>query len=80
MKIFHKFDENKDSFLDKNEYKKCVKSSKIKITDEEIELMMQSAGKAKQGFMKLDEFISHFYSILRFIRIGIVLEKLAGTP
>ena len=66
--------------MDKNEYKKCVKSSKIKITDEEIELMMQGANKAKNGAIKLEEFIAHFYSILRFIRIGIALEKLAATP
>jgi len=66
--------------LDKNEYKKCVKSSKIKITDEEIELMMQCANKAKNGAIKLEEFIDHFYSILRFIRIGVSLEKLAATP
>ena len=62
------------------EYKKCVKASKIRITDEEIELMMQSASKSKNATIKLEEFIAHFYSILRFIRIGVALEKLAGTP
>lgn len=71
---------NKDNLLDKNEYKKCVKSSRIKITDEEIELMMQNVSKSKEGFIKLDEFISHFYSVLRFMRINVALEKLSRTP
>lgn len=63
-----------------NEYKKCVKASKIRITDEEIELMMQGASKSQKGKMKLEEFIAHFYSVLKFIRIGVALEKLAATP
>jgi hypothetical protein len=42
--------------------------------------MMQSASKSKNQTVKLEEFIAHFYSILRFIRIGVALEKLAGTP
>lgn len=71
---------NKDNLLDKNEYKKCVKSSRIRITDEEIELMMQNASKSKEGFIKLDEFISHSYSVLRFMRINVALEKLSRTP
>lgn len=77
--IFHKFDENKDNLLDKNEYKKCLRLSKIKLSEEEIELLWQSGHKKDNEGLDIEEFCLHFYSLLRFLRNNVALEKLALT-
>lgn len=65
--------------MDKNEYKKCLKQSRLKMSEEEVEYSWQTARKNKDGLIELEEFNTHFYGMLRHMRINVALEKLASV-
>ena len=49
------------------------------MSEEEIEYSWQTARKNGEGMIELEEFNSHFYNMLRYIRINVALEKLTAV-
>ena len=58
-KQFVKFDKNKDGFISTKEFKTCLeKTTKTKLTQEQIEKIMRNSDKNGDGRIDYDEFIS----------------------
>jgi len=74
--LFAKFDVDRNKKLDKKEYKKVLQALDLKLTDTEIEAMMQIADKNRDGFIDPEEFHEHFYYLIKVMRKNMALHNI----
>jgi Ca2+-binding EF-hand superfamily protein len=77
FKAWETYDEDKNNVLDMKEFKKLVRSTKIKINEDEMEYMMKISDKNQDGVIDMEEFISCFYDILKIARCHSAIENLS---
>ena len=62
--------------MDKEEYIKLLKSTKVRFTEDEITSLIDKADVNRDGLLSYEEFSVHYYDLLKKIRRAKILDGL----
>jgi Ca2+-binding EF-hand superfamily protein len=68
FKIFKKYDQNQNGYLELDEYIECLRDQKLNLTNTEVITMSLSADTNGDGKIDYEEFMKHFRDILDLLR------------
>jgi Ca2+-binding EF-hand superfamily protein len=74
--LFQKFDADGNGFLDRGEFRRCLQSTELKLSKEEVAILMNAADADQNKKVDYAEFIEFAYNILLHLARERALKKL----
>ena len=75
--LFKNFDANGNGFLDRGEFRRCLQSTELNLTKEEVAILMHAADADQNNNVDYNEFIEFAYNILLHLARERALKKLS---